>query len=400
MPHTAVPQDELLTRLAAFRKSMTALDADWSLALIDNKISMFYFTGTMQDGILVISPSDAILFVRRSHACAVQESNFPSIASMKSFRSITEAFPSVPKAIYAELQTLTLQKHGMLKKYLPFEEMRPLDGVLSDLRAVKSDYEVSCMTKAGAIHADVIERVVPSLLREGISEARLCSEIHAALLDRHAMGISRYNQSIAEDVIGYCSFGENGIASGGLDSPTGSVGTSLAMKSIGSTERYLFKNELIVLDISSGFLGYHTDKSMNYFYGDLAAHPAGYEIARAHEICVQVEKLVATLLVPGAIPSEVYREALTSVPDAFQDAFMNGVSFIGHSLGLTMDEKPVLANKFDAPMEKNMVFAVEPKIRLAGVGLIGTENTYLVSDATGARSLTGSPDAPWIIPIS
>lgn len=400
MPHTAVPQDELMMRLAAFRARMHALDADWSLALIDNKISMFYFTGTMQDGILVISPSDAVLFVRRSHACAVQESNFPKIESMKSFRSISEAFPGVSKAIYTELGTLTLQKHGMLKKYLSFEEMRPLDGVLSDLRAVKSDYEVACMTKAGAIHADVIERVVPTLLRAGISEARLCSEIHAALLDRHAMGISRYNQSIAEDVIGYCSFGENGIASGGLDSPTGSVGTSLAMKSIGSTERYLVKNELIVLDISSGYLGYHTDKTMNYFYGDLSAHPAGYEIARAHEICVQLEKQIATLLVPGAIPSEVYRETLASVPEAFRDSFMNGVSFVGHSLGLTMDEKPVLANKFDAPMEKNMVFAVEPKIRLAGVGLIGTENTYLVGDASGARSLTGSPDAPWIVPIS
>lgn len=399
MPHTTVPQQELAQRLSSFRTRMHRLDETWSLALIDNKLSMFYFTGTMQDGMLVISPTDAVLFVRRSYERAKQESVFPNIEPMKSFRVIAETFSKIPKVVYGELGTLTMQKHSMLKKYLPFEEMRALDGVLSDLRAVKSDYEVACMTKAGAIHADVIEHVVPTLLREGISEARLCSEIHAALLDRHAMGISRYNQSIAEDVIGYCSFGENGIASGGLDSPTGSVGTSLAMKSIGSTERYLNRNELIVLDISSGYLGYHTDKTMNYFFGDPAAHPAGYEILRAHEICVQAEKLVASMLVPGAIPSEVYRAVLASVPEAFQDVFMNGVTFVGHSLGLTMDEKPVLANKFDAPMEKNMVFAVEPKIRLAGVGLVGTENTYLVGDATGAKSLSGSPDAPWIIPI-
>lgn len=55
---------------------------------------------------------------------------------------------------------------------------------------------------------------------------------------------------------------------------------------------------------------------------------------------------------------------------------MNGCKFLGHSIGLTMDETPVLAKGFSAPLESGMTLAVEPKIAIPGVGLIGCENTY------------------------
>lgn len=35
-----------------------------------------------------------------------------------------------------------------------------------------------------------------------------------------------------------------------------------------------------------------------------------------------------------------------------------------------------------------MTFAVEPKIALPGLGMVGTENTYVITEK-GARSLTG-----------
>ena len=70
---------------------------------------------------------------------------------------------------------------------------------------------------------------------------------------------------------------------------------------------------------------------------------------------------------------------------------MNGGKFLGHSIGLMMDEPPVLARGFREPIEAGMTFAVEPKIALPGIGLAGTENTYLVTADGPAQPLNGGP---------
>lgn len=397
MPHTAVPAAELSARLSRLRQALCAQAPDWSMVILDHKINLYYLTGTMQDGALVITPDEAVFFVRRSYECAKEDSLFPDLRPMGSFRTIAEAFPHIPETVYVETRTMTLQKLSMLQKYLPFARTKSVDSVLSGLRATKSEYELTCMRTAGQMHAAVLERIVPSLVRRDVSEARLCGEICTALLEHGAMGISRFNQPMAEDVLGVCSFGAHGLCSAALDSPSGTVGTCIAMKSIGSCERRLAVDELILLDIPSGFRGYHTDKSMTYFYGDLSRHPQGALIRAAHDQCVLVERCAAQRMVPGAVPSEIYAELTAMIDPAFREGFMNGAKFLGHSIGLTMDETPVLARGFDAPLAAGMTFAVEPKIALPGIGLIGTENTYEICVSGPAQSLTGTPDADWEI---
>jgi Xaa-Pro aminopeptidase len=71
-------------------------------------------------------------------------------------------------------------------------------------------------------------------------------------------------------------------------------------------------------------------------------------------------------------------------------------SFLGHGIGLHVDEWPVLAKGFDEPLQENMVIAIEPKKGLAGIGMVGTENTFLVTPS-GGESLTGNH--PGLIPV-
>ena len=391
MPHTPVPADELSARLSRLRGAMSQRDPAWSMMLLDNKIDLYYLTGTMQEGALVITPDEAVLFVRRSFACAQQESLFPDIRPMGSFRSIAEAFPQIPDTVYVTARTMTLQKLTLLQKYLPFVP-KAADDVLSGLRAVKSEYELSCMRRAGKLHQLVIEEVAPVLLRHGISEARLCSEICTYMLDRGAMGISRFNQPMAEDVLGIASFSENSLRASALDSPSGNIGTCIAMKSIGSSERCLHDGDTVLLDIPCGYCGYHTDKSITFYFGPLSAHQQGSLIRAAREQCVFLENEIASMLQPGAVPAEIYEKILACVDPAFRDGFMNACKFLGHSIGLTMDESPVLAKGFTAPLEAGMTLAVEPKIALEGIGLIGCENTYEIVQRGPAQSLTGRCD--------
>ena len=391
MPHTAVPASELTARLNELRRVMSATHPDWKMVLLDNKIDLYYFTGTMQEGALVITPDEAVLFVRHSYECAVRDSRFPDIRPLGSFRGIASAFPEIPETVYVAARTMTLQKLTMLQKYLPFAPS-PIDGILSGLRSVKSEYELDCMRHAGKIHAKVLETVAPALLRPGLSEARLCAEICTSMLDHGAMCISRYNQPAAEDVLGFSSFSENSLLPAALDGPSGTVGTCIAMKSIGSTERLLRGGDTVLLDIPCGWRGYHTDKSITFYYGELDKHPQSGVIRAAREQCIALENETASLLRAGAVPAEIYEKILSLVDPAFREGFMNGCKFLGHSIGLTMDETPVLAKGFSAPLESGMTLAVEPKIAIPGVGLIGCENTYEITADGPAQSLTGACD--------
>lgn len=390
MTHNKVPKAELDARLAALRAALSTRDSDWQMALINNKISLYYLTGTMQDGVLVVTPDSATFWVRRWLPRAQEESEFADLRPMKSFR-VLEGSYDVPAAAYVECKTASLEWLGLVRKYLPFGEYRNLSPILADLRAHKSAYELDCMRRAGVIHEEVLERVAPTLLREGVSEAVLCAEIYKELLARGAMGISRFNQLLGEDVAGLCAFSENGLRVTAFDGPDGNAGTCIAMPAIGDNHRLLCKNDLVLLDIPSGLDGYHTDKSIVLHYGCLADNPNADVIARAYDFCVQFERAVAERMTAGAIPEEIFLELWPTVPAEFAEGFMNGGKFLGHSIGLVMDEPPVLARGFRAPLEPGMTFAVEPKIALPGIGVVGTENTYEVLSEGPARSLTGSP---------
>ena len=73
------------------------------------------------------------------------------------------------------------------------------------------------------------------------------------------------------------------------------------------------------------------------------------------------------------------------------------VRFVGHGVGLELDELPVLASSFDMPLEPGMTIAVEPKIFFPERGGVGIENTYLITD-TGFENLT--PFKEEIIPAT
>lgn len=385
-----VPREELVRRLDNFRKKMTETAADWQMAVINHKVNMYYMSGTMQDGVLVITPEDAVLWVRRDFERAKNESNFSDIRPMKSFRDLAEFYQIIPKAVYLETKTATLDWINLLKKYMPFEAIQSVNPVMDKLRLIKSDYEIACMKQAGEIHRIALEENAQKLIRSGISEAELAVEIYSSLLKMGSHGIARFNLAMGEDLVGIASFGKSGLIRTAFDGPGGTGGTCIAVQSIGSAFRKLTQNCLVYLDIPSGIDGYHTDKSVVYYFGDLEKDPRGSEILNAHNYCVYLEKHIAGLLTPGAILEDIYASVMKRFDMQYADGFMNGGKFLGHSIGLTMDEAPAIARGFKTELKAGMTFAIEPKIAIDGVGVVGTENTYYIT-RDGAVSLTGQP---------
>lgn len=265
-----------------------------------------------------------------------------------------------------------------------------MDSVISELRLIKSPYELALMRKSGSIHRNVLDELAPRFIVQGVSEAELAVNLYAEMLRRGSHGVARFNLPLGEDVVGLASFGKSGLVKTAFDGPGGTGGTCVAVQSIGSAFRKLQAGRLVYLDIPCGVDGYHTDKTVVYYYGDLDQDPFSDKIRAAYEHCVFLEELTASLLQPGMVIENIYRQVMEQFDPQYENGFMNGGKFLGHSIGLVMDESPALANGFKGKLEAGMVFAVEPKIALPGIGMVGTENTYLVT-AGGAKSLTGKP---------
>lgn len=384
-----VPASELEARLERFRRAMDVAHPGWEMAAVNHKVAMYYFTGTIQEGVLLIRPQDAVFWVRRSFERACNESHFSDIRPMHSFREAAAFYGSAPKVMYVETKKATLDWERMLHKYFAFEELGSFDSVLQDLRMVKSEYELKQMEQSGAIHETVLDIVAPKLIHGGISEAQLAIALYSEMVQRGSHGTARFNQALGEEAVGIASFGKSGLVRTGFDGPGGTDGTCIAVQSIGNAFRKLQPGRLVYLDIPCGFDGYHTDKTVVYYYGDLAKDEQSKHLMEAQQRCLELEQEVVRLMVPGESIENLYLRTMDKFDNIYGDAFMNGGKFLGHSIGLVMDEAPAIAKGFKQPLQPGMTFAVEPKIALPGLGMVGTENTYVVTE-NGARSLTGS----------
>jgi Xaa-Pro dipeptidase len=392
-----VPLTELQSRMSRFRARMDASCPDWEVAAIFGRVNLFYFTGTIQDGMLVIPRNDSATFwVRRSLERALDESLFPSIKPMTGFRDAAGSLNPLPARVYLDAETVPLALYQRFHKHFPFAEVRSLDTQLGWVRAVKSPFELSLMEQAGRIHQRVLEERLPALLREGISEADLSAELLTAMIAEGHHGVTRFGTADNEMALGLVALGDSSLYPVFLDGPGGCRGMSPAVPLLGSRARKLNKGDLVFVDTGCGVEGYHTDKTLTYSFGRVPAE----DVRVAQVKCVEIQDRIAALLKPGAIPSQVYETVLASLDTAFLINFMGfgnrKVKFLGHGVGLLIDELPVLAKGFDDPLQEGMTLAIEPKQGLKGIGMVGIENTFLVTPR-GGRSLTGA--SPGLIQV-
>ena len=389
---TKVPLSELTNRMKRFRARMDAENPDWELAAFFGKVNQYYFTGTMQDGVLLVPrDGEAVLCVRRSFERARAESLLPDIRPIKSF---CDSLPAVPaaaerQAIHTEAELVPLALVRRFTKHFSCKEVASLDAQIARVRAVKSPYELAILERAGANHRRIMEEGVPTLLHEGMSEAELACALYSLMVREGHQGAVRFGMFNVDLAVAQLGFGENSIYPTSFDGPGGCVGICPAAPVLGSRDRRLQKGDLVFVDTGCGLEGYHTDKTMTYMFG----RPLPDEVMALQRRCVEIEHRLALLLKPGAIPSDIYSRTVSSLDTEFLKNFMGfgnrQVNFLGHGVGLQIDEIPVIAEGFDEPLVDGMVLALEPKKGVPGVGMVGIENTFVVTPE-GGRSITGN----------
>ncbi|MGA1847396.1 M24 family metallopeptidase [Deferribacter abyssi] len=384
-----VPKKELDRRLLLFISTMSKIDPEWKLAVFFDKINIFYFTGTMQNGVLFIFKNNgAHFFIRRNFDRAKEESEFDNLYHVRSFKDILSYFKSFPKTVYITKETLPLIVFERFNKYFNFQNIKSCDLAINYTRAVKSDFELNFIKKAGEIHRITKEEIVPKLLVTGMSEFDFARELLNQMLRLGHQGITRIRSFNGELYLGNICFGENSNYYNSFDGPGGIKGVCPAVPLFGNPDTILQKNMLIYVDTACGYMGYYTDKTQIYVTGNLPQY-----VYDEHKKCVEIQNMIAEHLKPGITPSEIYEIIMSKIDKKFLPGFMgyksNQVKFLGHGVGLHVDEYPAIAKGFDIPLVENMVIAVEPKKSIEGIGMVGIENTFLVTEK-GGICLTGN----------
>ena len=397
MTYDLVPPKEIFSRISRLQQKLA--DAAIDGAVILDAINIFYYTGTIQNGVLFVpAHGDPVFFIRRSLERAKKETTLKALVQFGSFRELParlDDYGYQVSRLGVDETTIPVSIFKKVSSAFSRTAFQDISLGLSMIRSVKSDYEIGLIREAGKRHKAIYDQI-PGLIQEGMTEWELGSAIHAYMLKLGYTGIVRLATFNSELFAGVISFGESGNFPTASVGPGGLLGLCPAFPLLGGA-RKLKKGDTIFIDTGFAYQGYFTDKTRIFAFGQ-----PSQKAVDAHKICLDIQEAVRCRLKPGAIPSQIFDEVYRTevVSQNFEEHFMgfggNQVSFLGHGLGLVIDEFPAIARKVDFHLKKNMVIAVEPKKGLAGIGLVGVENTFLVTEQ-GGEKLTLGPDEIMVV---
>lgn len=393
-PAERIDAEELALRQHRVRTALADICPKAEGLLVFSRLNLYYLAGTLGAGVLWL-PQDGepVLLLRRGVERARLESSLQNILEYRSFSQLAdlcrEAGSPLGKVCGAEMSGLTWSLAQLLTSRLPDVEFCNGDLALNRARSVKTEWELAKLRLAGARHYQSLYQMLPGRIHAGMSEREISHKAWEVFFELgHSGNLRMSDQDI---FLGHVAAGESANYPSHFNGPVGLIGEHPAVPYMGYAGAVWKQNEPLACDIGFCLEGYQTDKTQVYWSGTRASIPD--TVARAHDLCVQVQQYAAENLRPGGIPSEIYATSLQMAEKAgFAEGFMalgsNKVPFLGHSIGLLVDEWPVIAKGFDAPFEEGMVFALEPKIGIEGLGMVGVENTFEIT-ANGSVCITG-----------
>lgn len=376
-----VPASEVTARIARLQQELQQLGLDGALIL--QQMDVYYFSGTAQNAVLIVPASgSARLLVRRSLARAEAESSVPVIAGFRSWRELPGVCAEVGlgpgAALGLELDVLPAAQYLRLQHMLQPARIEDVSPAIRTLRSRKSDWELAQL-RATVPLAKAIYEAARDAIRPGVTELELSGAVEAAARRQGHMGLVQtrgFNQRL---YWGCAVAGASAIAPSYFDGVTGGRGLGPASPQ-GGTFHQIARGEPVLVDLCALTNGYVIDHSRVFSFGPLPA-----DVARAQAVAEDIYYALLDALRPGVTGEELYNFAVAAAEKAGLGDFFMGygpdqVRFVGHGVGLELDELPVLAKGFREPLLAGTVLAIEPKFALPGRGVVGLENTVAITD--------------------
>ncbi len=389
--NTRLPgREEILHRIERFKAALANEGMDG--ALVVQKVDLYYFSGTDQDAHLWVPVSgEPLLLVRKSIDRARKDALLDRIIPLVSLHDLpghlnTDSGP--PRRVGLELDVVPAALYLHYRNLLAEMELVDASHIVRKLRMIKSGYEISRIREAAGLADRLFERI-PGYIRESANETELAIRAEEFYRKNGHPGVSRTRGFNTEGIYGHIMAGPGGAEPSGTLGPTGGAGLG-PWFSQGAGWTPIRPGEPVVIDYTACVDGYLADQARVFSIGQLPD-----PMKRAYSVMKEVQQAVADIGRPGVPIRELYETAIRIVKGAgLLDGFMGSpdpVPFIGHGVGLELDEWPVIMERSDLILEQGMTLAIEPKVVYPGKGVIGLENTFLVGPR-GMERMNAFPD--------
>ncbi len=388
------PANELSARYQALQGKLLA--ADFDAALLVQNSDLFYFTGSIQQGVFYLpAEGEPVYLVRRDYGRARMECGLPNVQPLKGLRELPEQLAelgySKPSRLALELDVLPAQQYLRFQKIFPAAALVDASPAIRSVRAVKSEYEIGIM-KDCALIMERIYQHAKSVIAVGKTDLDVSAELEHFARQAGHQGLIRFRGFNAELFYGHVFSGTDTAAPAHLDAPLGGLGVNPAVGQ-GASYKKIKASEPIIIDFIAAYEGYLVDQTRTLSIG-----PLPEKLRQAYYAMVKIQEKLFAIAKPGISWGEVYRQCHElALALGYGDNFMGAggaqVSFIGHGIGIEVDEYPFIARGFDEQLlQENMTFAFEPKAVFPGLGAVGLENTWRVT-ADGLKRLTYSDES-------
>lgn len=379
-------KDEISIHIESVRKHLIQAGAD--AILIAGNANIYYTAGRFFRGYVYIPVSGhAIWFVIKPE--------FPEAEYTFHIRKpediphlLSKLGISYPTSLALEFDTLSYSDIERLKKVFPQATAVNGSPMLRKARAVKTTWELQRMREDGIHQAEVYRRVTHAY-KEDMTDVQFQVEIEKILRLEGCLGFIRTSGNLMDINLGSVIAGDNADNPSPYDFTMGGAGMHPSLPG-GANGTVLRHGQTVMVDMNGSFNGYQTDMTRVWKLGEIPA-----KARKAHECSIKILRTCEKTGKPGIPIANLYAKAIEIVEkEQLQDFFMGHrqkAPFIGHGIGIELNEQPVVTAKSKDILEENMTIALEPKFVIPGVGAVGVENTYVVTKY-GLEPLTIFPE--------
>ena len=376
-------QPELKLRRDKIRALMAQQGID--AALITCNVNLIYTYGRVVSGYLYLPlNAPARLFIKRPND--IEGEHIHPIRKPEQITGLLkECGLPLPVKLMLEGDELPFTEYNRLAACFPETEVVSCGtALIRQARSIKTPIEIEMFRRSGIAHAKAYEQI-PSVYQPGMTDRQLSVEIERLMRLEGCLGIFRVFGQSMEIFMGSLLAGDNAAIPSPYDFALGGKGLDPSLPG-GVSGTLLQAGQCFMVDMGGNFYGYMGDMSRVFSIGKLPE-----QAYAAHQTCLEIQEEIVAMAKPGTVCEDMYNKAIEIVTKAgFADYFMGvdqKAKFIGHGIGLEINEMPVLAPRMKQELEPGMVFALEPKIVLPGIGPVGIENSWAVT-TDGLEKLT------------
>ena len=385
-------EHEYMGRIEKLRKRLEKSDVE--ISLIVQNVDRFYFTGTIQDGVLLLPrEGEPVLFIRRSYERANEECYLKNVVKIRGFKDIHEYILDnnlKHGVIGVEMDTVPVSIFNRLRYFFDKSVFRDISEEIKDLRMIKSDIEQMFLFEAGARIDTVLDELSLSI-SDSITEYEIHRILTETLVRSGSLQYGRVRAFNMEVISNYVMCGENATRLSFLNSASaGGKGISRAFPAGASFDK-IQKGKPLLVDMLYNFEGYFCDCTRIFSIGK----PEN-RFLKAHEQSIRIHEIFKEGVERGFSIKGIWDDAMELVKEEnLENNFMPGLGFFGHGIGLELDEKPFIYPENLENILDGSVVALEPKF-IFDDGVVGVENTYVIRNGS-AVSTTTLDENIWIL---